>query len=169
MTIYTKQITTQATMIEFINPVWNILSNAYLNVKGGLNFESKQDLIESTCEWKVVFSGKNIIAITIYKAKKGLKLVAMATNRLFKKIAKKALIKLIKAEIKHCWMELSEGAERFVMNHCNGKKHRINKSLIPTLLNKTISLNSDDNYHYFRTIKNIRKQKIVVGTPNSIR
>jgi hypothetical protein len=78
------------------------LSDAYANVKGGLNFESKQDLIDSNGEWKVVFSGKNIIAITIYKAKNGLKLVAMATNKLFKSIAKKALIKLIKREIKHC-------------------------------------------------------------------
>lgn len=150
-------------------PVWDILSDAYANVKGGLNFESKQDLIDSNGEWKVVFSGKNIIAITIYKAKNGLKLVAMATNKLFKSIAKKALIKLIKREVKHCWIELSESAEHFVMKYCNGKSHRINKSLIPALLNKPISLSSNDNYHYFRTIKKIRKQKIVVGTPNSIR
>jgi hypothetical protein len=168
MSIYIKKITTQSTMLEFITPVWDILSDAYMAVKGGLNFESKQDLMENTCEWKVVFSGKYIIAITIYKAKKGLKLVAMATNKLFKSIAKKALIKLIKTEIKYCWMELSESAEHFVMKYCNGKNHRVNKSLIPTLLSKPVSLDSDDNYHYYRTIKNIRKQKIVVGTPNSI-
>lgn len=168
MTIYTKQITSQSMMIEFVTPVWDLLSDAYVNVKGGLNFESKQVLIDSTCEWKVVFSGENIIAVTIYKAKNGLKLVAMATNKLFKDIARKALIKLIKSEIKHCWMELSENAERFVMKYCNGKKHRVNKSHIHALLNKQVSLESNDSYHYYRTIKNIRKQKIVVGTPNSI-
>ncbi|MEG3755223.1 hypothetical protein [Psychromonas arctica] len=166
MNLYTKKITTQSEMVQFVAPVWTLLSEAYENVKGGLNFDSKQDLIDSTCQWKIVFSGKKILAVTIYKAKKGLKLVAMATNKLFKSIAKPALIQLIKNEIKHCWMELSEAAEHFVLKYCNGRQHMINKSQISALLNKSISLDSDDHYHYYRTIKNIRKQKIIVGNPN---
>lgn len=166
MNLYTKQITTPSEMAQFATPVWNLLSEAYADVKGGLNFDSAQDLIDSTSEWKIVFSGKSILAITIYKAKKGLKLVAMGINKLFKDVAKSALIQLLKSEIKHCWMELSEAAEHFVLKYCNGSHYVINKSLISTLLNKSISLDSNDSYHYYRTIKNIRKQKIVVGTPN---
>lgn len=166
MNLYTKQIKTQLQMAQFVKPVWKLLSEAYAEVNGGLNFDSEEALIHSTCEWKIVFRGKDILAITIYKAKNGLKLVAMCINKRFKSIAKPALIDLIKNEMKLCWMELSRAAEHLVLKYCNGGKYIFHKSLIATLLNKSVSTESPDCYHYYRSIKNIRKLKTVVGTPN---
>ncbi len=164
MILRTEVITTQSEMMQFVDPVWNLLSQAYKSVSGGLNFTTPQQLMESSCQWKIIFQNKNILAITIYKAKHGLKMVAMCINQQFKSVAKKALIKLIKRDLKYCWMELSEAAELFVIKYCQGDRYIMHKSLVQSLLKKTVILNSDDAYHYYRTIKNIRKQKIILGT-----
>ena len=57
--------------------------------KCGLNFEDKQDLLENTSIWKVIYLDNNIIGVLIYKAKYGLKMVACAINETYKNIAKK--------------------------------------------------------------------------------
>jgi hypothetical protein len=99
---HTKTITIRNSEAKelYINNVWTILFEAYKNVKGGLFFHSKEDLVASTAFWKIVMSNGEVIAVTIYKAKHGLKLVALAINDAFKEVAKKALAKIIKADLK---------------------------------------------------------------------
>ena len=149
--------------IKYIDKVWNLLSNAYQKVKGGLLFKSKEELINTTVEWKVVIYKNNIVAVTVYKAKKGLKLVAMATNQEYREISLSSLGNIIKNDLKSCWMEISESAEKFVMRN-GGEQYKINNELVPTILDKNIKL-SADGFHYFRTIANLNKEKIIVGTP----
>ena len=80
----------------------------------------------------------------------------------YKKTAVNALAKLIKRDLKTCWMELSEAAERFVMRFA--KNYTIKNHLVAQIIEKEITLSSD-GVHYFRTIKNINKEKILLGTP----
>jgi len=47
---------------------------------------------------------------------------------------------LINTNLNNCWMEESEAAEFFIMQHCNGK-------------------------HYSRKILSIKKEKIIISTP----
>jgi hypothetical protein len=146
----------------YVSNVWKILFAAYENVKGGLFFTSKVELISSTSLWKVVVRNGEVIAVTIYKAKHGLKLVALAINNAFKDIAKKALSKIIKADLKKCWMELSEAAERFVMK-LGGDKYILPSHMVAKVINKEIRL-SDDGVHYVRNIMGEDKEKVLLGT-----
>ena len=149
---------------KHINNVWDLLEDGYQDVKGGLFFKSKEELLKTTAQWKVIMLNNKIIAVTIYKAKKGLKLVAMTVSKAneYKKIAVTALAKLIKKDLKTCWMELSENAEKFVMKFAG--EYVVQNSLVSQIIEKDVTL-SDDGIHYFRTIKNINKEKILLGTP----
>jgi len=166
MKLATKTLTliNEEQRLTHIDRVWELLEEGYQDVKGGLFFNSKEDLLNTTSQWKVIISNKKIIAVTIYKAKKGLKLVAMTASKQIeeKKIAIKALIKLIKKDLKTCWMELSEAAERFVMKFAGN--YTVKNSLVAQIIDKEITL-SADGVHYYRTIKNINKEKILLGTP----
>ncbi len=150
--------------LRYIDRVWELLEEGYKDVKGGLFFSSKENLLKTTVQWKVVVCNNKIIAVTIYKAKKGLKLVAMTASQAtaYKKIAINALAKLIKRDLKKCWMELSESAERFVLKFAS--EYTVKNSLVAQIIEKDITL-STDGIHYFRTIKNINKEKILLGTP----
>ena len=149
---------------KHINSVWELLEDGYKDVKGGLFFKSKEELLNTTYQWKVIMLNNKIIAVTVYKAKKGLKLVAMTVSKAneYKKIAVTALAKLIQKDLKTCWMELSEDAEKFVMKFAS--EYTVKNSLVAQIIEKDIIL-SADGVHYFRTIKNINKEKILLGTP----
>ena len=150
--------------LRHIDRVWELLEEGYKDVKGGLFFSSKENLLKTTAQWKVIMCCNKIIAVTIYKVKKGLKLVAMSASKAveYKKIAISALAKLIKKDLRTCWMELSEAAERFVMKFASN--YAIKNSSVAKIIEKEIIL-SADGVHYFRTIKNINKEKILLGTP----
>ena len=62
---------------KYIDTVWKILVDGYSDVKGGLFFENKNILLETTSQWKIIIYKGKVIAATIYKKKKGLKLVAL--------------------------------------------------------------------------------------------
>ncbi len=149
---------------KHINIVWELLEDGYKDVEGGLFFASKEELLNTTSQWKVIMLNNKIIAVTVYKVKKGLKLVAMTVSKAneYRKIAVVALAKLIKKDLKTCWMELSENAERFVMKFASD--YIVKNSLVAQIIEKDITL-SDDGIHYFRTIKNTNKEKILLGTP----
>ena len=149
---------------KYIEMVWQLLVEGYRDVEGGLFFEDKEKLLKTTVQWKIVVYKKRVIAVTIYKKKKGLKLVALTISKLsqYKKIALNALSSLIKKDLKNCWMELSEGAEKFVMKFA--KEYVIPNSLVSHILDKNIELN-EDGVHYFRVINDIKKEKILLGTP----
>jgi len=150
--------------VKYIDRVWELLISGYQDVKGGLLFETKEDLLSTTAQWKVIMYGKRVIGVTVYKVKRGLKLVAMCVTKIdtYRKMALQVLEKVIRNDLKKCWMELSEGAERFVMKFA--KAYVIPNHLVPSILGKKIEL-SDDGVHYARVIQNIKKEKILLGTP----
>lgn len=164
MTILT--INNSLDMQQLVNDVWSILCQGYSRVKGGLHFSSPDDLIQQSYCWKITTDGNIISSVTVFKKKRGLKLVAMAVNPNVKEIGKRNLISLIKKVLSYCWMELSEAAEYFVMKYCGGDKFVHCASQASFLLGKNeLKYSNKDQFHYIRTIQNIEKEKIIVGTP----
>ena len=149
-------------MLKHIDVVWDILNEGYANVKGGLFFRSKMELLESTSLWKVILFKGVAVAVTIYKAKRGLKLVAMSVGRKFRDIAVTALGKLIRRDLKRCWMELSEAAEKFVLKN-GGVDYVVPNHMVEKILEKEVVL-SADGIHYEREVMAMRKEKILLGT-----
>jgi len=147
---------------QYINSVWRVLNEGYKNVKGGLHFKSKAELLEKTEFWKVICYQGEVVAVTIYKAKKGLKLVALSVGKKFREIAVSALKNVIKKDLKQCWMELSEAAEKFVLG-LGGDKYILPNYLVEQVLGKEIQLTSD-GIHYTREIMGMKKEKILLGT-----
>ncbi len=157
-----RTVATKEEKEKYISGVWNVLSAGYENVKGGLHFKSKIDLIDNTKKWKVVFCRGEVIAVTVYKAKKGLKLVAFSAGRKFREIAIATLKRIIKRDLAICWMELSEAAEKFVMN-IGGDKYIIPSYAAGNVLSKDVA-QAEDGVHYIREIMGIPKQKVLLGT-----
>jgi len=147
---------------QYVNDVWQVLVEGYKNVQGGLYFKSKVELIANTHIWKVICYRGEVVAVTIYKAKKGLKLVALSAGRKFRNIAVEALKKVIKRDLKKCWMELSEAAEKFVLQ-LGGDKYVLTNDVVESVLGKEIKP-IEDGVHYMREIMGIQKQKILLGT-----
>lgn len=158
VTLYSK-----ASMHKYATQVWQVLADAYASVEGGLNYESLEDLMGSSAQWKVVLHNRRVAAVAVYRAKKGLKLVAFAACKNIKKLGCLGLVKIISADLKYCWMELSEHAERFVMQYCGGDKYIIGNSLVSHILDKPVEL-ADSGYHYVRVINHVRKTKVLLGT-----
>lgn len=152
--------------VKYLDIVWEILSQSYATVSGGLLFSSKNDLLTSTSVWKVVLKKGKVIAVTIFKSKHGLKLVAMGiTTAKNKKDVLKKLAQSIEEDLNHIWMEVSGSAETFIMKYCHAYRYIIHNSFASTLLGKEV-LEDASGYHYIRAISGIQKQKIIVGTPN---
>lgn len=152
-------------MQSYCKQVWPLLVESYAKVNGGLNYANAEELISTSARWKLALHGGRVVAVTIYKAKKGLKLVAMAACRHARDQARRALINIIKRDLRHCWMELSEQAEHFVLNYCGGHRFIIHSSLVARLLDKPVSPFELDGFHYRRTIQGQNKLKIALGTP----
>lgn len=163
----TLTLTTQERMQPYLTQVWALLVESYADVCGGLHFDSPAQLLASTSRWRMVLHHGRVIAVDLFKAKKGWKLVAMATCTRVGKRAKYALRRLIEADLPRCWMELSEKAERFVMTYCGGHRYLIHSSLVPSLLDKNVELAPGDGYHYMRPILGITKTK-VAGARHSL-
>lgn len=149
---------------EILDEIYLLLENAYKNIEGGLNFKNKYDLLNNTSVWKVIYFENKIIGVLIYKAKLGLKMVACAINNAYKNIAKKRLSNIFRKNFSKTWMEISEGLEYFILKISESEKYIINNSKAKEILNKSIQY-SNDNYHYIREIKGVKKTKILVGTP----
>ncbi len=165
--LQSKKVTNLVDKVANLNRVWEILSISYKDVPGGLLFADKNDLLYSTVMWKLILKKGKIIAVTVFKAKFGLKLVAMGADKLFYgKQAVVALSKSITEDLKHIWMEVSDAAETFLMTQCHAYKYSIHNSFAAALLKKSVIIESD-GYHYSRKISDISKSKIIVGTPSA--
>ena len=147
---------------HYVNSVWEILNMSYKKVQGGLYFTSKKNLINSTYIWKVILYKGEVIAVTIYKEKHGVKLVAMSVGNHFRELAVKILGDVIRRDLKQCWMELSEAAERFVMK-LGGARYVLPNYIAEKVLEKHVQLASD-GVHYVREIMGVKKEKILLGT-----
>jgi hypothetical protein len=152
-----------------VDDVFDILSIAYQDVVGGLHFVDTQDLLDNTDRWQIIYLDTQIIGAVIYKAKRGLKMVALGlSNFISKKIqylAKNILGKFLQQSLRYTWTEVSESAERFMMKY-GGRFYQISNAKAKEFLDKDIQL-CDDGYHYTRTIQGIQKTKIILGNPNN--
>jgi len=147
--------------------VYALLLESYAHVKGGLHFISPDELIAKTSQWKLVYLDNTIVGVMIYKAKRGLKMVAMAIsaglNFSFRKHIKMMLSQLFQRSFRNSWMEVSEGAERFVLK-VGGARFILSNTLASELTGKKISAVDSDGVHYYREINGVMKRKLMIGT-----
>lgn len=167
-TLRRETISTQAERMFIVDEVFELLQNAYANVKGGLHFSSADKLLLSTNMWELIYFENTIVAVVVYKAKKGLKMVALgvAENLDFalKEHTKRMLAYLFRMTFKNTWMEVSEAAEKFIMRH-GGEQYFVSNTMAKSLTGKNDIALCDDGFHYTRSINGIVKRKIIVGKP----
>lgn len=159
------EIRTEADMAKYLPQVWALLEEAYARVPGGLHYVTPEQVVAKTDVWHLVVLAGRVQAVTLHKRKCGLKLVAMAKAR----GGRAALILLIRHALRHGWMELSDQAERFVINECGGHRYLIHGSFAHRLLGKVVLPGQEDTFHYRREIMNQLKSKVLLGTPDFAR
>lgn len=162
------RISNKRKMQRYADQVWALLNHAYAQVPGGLLFQDKKDLIQQSHTWHLALNEKGVLAITVHKFKRGLKLVAAAKAKLLHQaeLTKQALIYLVSHALNTGWMEVSEAFESFVMKYCQGYRYLISADLAYQLLQKTDITQADDQYHYHRVINGLKKMKLALGTPS---
>ena len=167
-TLHTEKIISIAERAFLADEIFSLLYKAYQNVKGGLHFASADELISKTAVWKVIYFESTIVGVVIYKAKKGIKMVALALStelsRPLQKHTKTMLSYLFKLTFNHTWMEVSEGAERFIVKNGGGRYFLSNK-MASRLTGKEILGLCEDGYHYKRLINGVVKTKVILGNP----
>ena len=168
----TEDIKSVAERAFIADEVFELLSVAYANVRGGLLFSSADELVMNTSVWRVIYFQSTIVGVVIYKAKRGLKMVALAlANNLtkpIKKHTKTMLSYLFKVTFSNSWMEVSEGAERFIIQN-GGERYLVSNTLASKLTGKDILGYCDDGYHYKREINGVIKTKVIIGKPKFTR
>ena len=166
--LQTEYITSTSERVFIADDVFAILQEAYREVKGGLHFSSPDELVLKTSAWRVIYFHSTIVGVVIYKAKRGLKMVALALsshiNSSIKRHAKTMLSYLFKLTFANTWMEVSESAERFIIRN-GGERYLIPNTIASKLTGKDVLSLCDDGYHYTREINGIIKTKIIVGNP----
>jgi hypothetical protein len=165
--LYYETITKTLDKVYIVDEIYEILLQSYKNVKGGFLFASKDALIVNTDKWKVIYYAGEVVGVIIYKAKKGLKMVAMGIHSVIEKelknFTKQALVKIFQLTFSQTWMEVSEGAEKFIRKN-GGEKFLIPNSMAVKLTGKEILELCDDGYHYKRVINGVVKTKVMIGT-----
>jgi len=168
--IYTETITNMYDKLFIVDDVYTLLAKAYENVAGGFLFANKDELIIKTDTWEVFYYEGNVIGVVLYKAKKGLKMVALAIDSSSKHLqnyAKKMMSCFFKLTFSKTWMEVSEAAEKFIRKH-GGEQFLIPSIYAKELLGKDVEL-CNDGFHYTRVINGIVKTKVIIGTPQKFR
>ncbi len=165
--LHMEEVRTVAQRAFLVDEVYDLLHDAYANVKGGLHFQDPDDLLRSTTLWKVIYFNATIVGVVVYKAKRGLKMVALGIATMDSTISqytKSMLSYLFRVTFQNTWMEVSEGAERFIIKN-GGTRYFVSNSLAQRLTGKEIVSLSEDGYHYQRRINGVLKTKVIVGTP----
>jgi len=166
--LQTEKISSMAEKAFLADEVFSLLEDAYEHVKGGLHFASADELLAKTSVWKVIYFDASIVGVVIYKAKRGLKMVALAIadnlDRSLNFHTKTMLSYLFKITFNNTWMEVSEGAERFIVKN-GGERYFVSNTLASKLTGKEILGLCDDGYHYKREINGIIKTKVIIGNP----
>jgi len=166
--LQTDYITSTQERSFIADEVFDILAEAYRDVKGGLHFASPDELILKTSVWRVIYYRSTIVGVVIYKAKRGLKMVALALSShidsSIKRHTKTMLSYLFRITFANSWMEVSEAAERFILRN-GGERYFVSNRLASQLTGKEILGYCDDGYHYTREINGVVKTKVIVGNP----
>lgn len=160
--LITEQVSTVKSKMFIVNEVYELLLESYKDVKGGLNFINEDDLLLTTDKWTVIYQKSNIVGVIIYKAKKGLKMVALGIKKSAAKFAKKILSDILQCSFATTWMEVSEAVEKFILK-LGGRKYFVPNKLAAKLTGKDILEQCEDGYHYKRLIKGIVKTKVIIG------
>lgn len=150
---------------KYLDKVYAILEESYSKVEGGLNFESKQDLLKNTSVWKLMFCAEKLIGVVVYKSKLGLKLVALGLVKAYKELAIKRLYRILKSNLTRTWMEISEGFEKFVLKISGVERFIHANNVAEAFTQKQIIEQCADGVHYKRDINGVIKTKLIVGTP----
>lgn len=162
----TEIVNSAAERAFLADDVFSLLQTTYQNISGGLHFSSPDELVAKTSVWKIIYFEENIVGVVIYKAKKGLKMVALALShslsKPLKQHVKTMLSYLFKVTFNNTWMEVSEGVERFIVKN-GGEKYFISNTLASRLTGKEIVGLCSDGYHYQRVINGVLKTKVMVG------
>ena len=164
--LQTEEISSTCEKVFIVDDVFAILEDAYKNVVGGLHFTSKDDLINTTDLWRVIYLDENIVGVVIYKAKHGLKMVALGIANISKTArisVKTMLVHLFKLTFRNSWMEVSEGVEAFITQN-GGERFLIKNSLASKLTGKNIVSLNKNGHHYNREILGVVKTKVMIGT-----
>jgi hypothetical protein len=165
---FTEEVATLTDKTFIADDVYELLQKAYATVKGGLHFENPAALITSTSLWQLIYHNETLVGAIIYKAKQGLKMVAMAINheipRKIKHYTKKILSYIFQKSFSKIWMEVSEAAESFMLK-IGGDKFLVANEHAVDLTKKEIKGFEDDGYHYTREIQGVLKTKVIIGSP----
>ncbi len=166
--LQTEDISSMAERVYIADEVFELLRLAYANIRGGLLFASADELVMNTSRWRVIYFQSTIVGVMIYKAKRGLKMVALALSNTLssslKQHTKTMLSYLFKVTFAHSWMEVSEGAERFIIQN-GGERYLVSNALASQLTDKDIVGYCADGYHYKREINGVIKTKVIIGKP----
>jgi len=165
--LYVEEVTTLSQKSFLADEVFHLLQEAYQSVKGGLHFKDADDLLCHTSLWRIIYFEETIVGVVVYKAKRGLKMVALGLatmNQSINSYTKSLLAHLFRLTFQNTWMEVSEGAERFIVKH-GGSRYFVSNRLAQTLTGKEIVSLCDDGYHYERMINGVLKRKVIIGHP----
>ncbi|MBF0583228.1 MAG: hypothetical protein HQL80_03215 [Magnetococcales bacterium] len=164
-TVTMLEFSDESTKNLFKQSVWNLLEVAYSSVKGGLNFENIDAMVNETYKWILGFDQDKLLCVILSKKKSGEKIVAIGVtdNPNLRNRAKTLLATVLATILKRAWIEVSENAERFILKHV-GEGQVVPNYLAERLTKKPIKSLCSDGYHYVRTICGIEKTKLIVGT-----
>ena len=164
--LQSENITSHKEKLFIVDDVFSILESAYSSVRGGLAFKSKDELIVTTTLWRVIYLHESVVGVIIYKAKRGLKMVATGVASFLNKreaiSVKNLLAFMFKYTFRNTWMEVSEGLEKFILK-IGGEGFLVSNSYAAGLTGKNILSLDSDGYHYTREIKGVVKRKVIIG------
>lgn len=166
---------------KYIDDVWDILQSSYAKIGGihGSGFSSKQDMIDNMPFWKLARVGGKIVAVAIYKDKKGRKRVAAGTDG--SREGKTAFADIASSDLSQgrSYSELSGPSLVFVKKRYKGdlQKHLIKPQDVEAILGTKIEYPVGDqdaevllhpelkDYFYTREIGGGSHTKLMLGTP----
>lgn len=145
---------------KYATQVWDMLQVAY-----GGDFRSaanKEELIDDSGLWKLVFRAGKLTAVNVYKDSHGRKSIASATDKTTQGKRDYIMMKNDDVKFERAWGEVS-GAPEAIMKK-SGLKPVPNKFAHALTGKEILSLN-DDGFHYTRMIGGHPEEKIIYGAP----
>ena len=164
-----KNIFTREEKEKYVDEVWDIFQEAYSYLEAGfLSFDSKEEMLDETFQWKLRFTDKKLVAVKVYKNNKGFrKSVATGSKDGYGYLA----IEMALEDMKRSLFEISGKMETILIAKLPGgykNEYIIPNTEVANLLKKDITL-SDDGIHYSRMIGGSMHTKIMLGTYNDKR
>ncbi|MAZ56774.1 hypothetical protein CL653_03210 [bacterium] len=153
---------------RYKDQVWEMLNNAYASIGGvkGNGFNSPDDMVKNIGMWKMVRKNDKIVAVTLYKDKKGRKSVASATDGT--PLGKASLAKMIRDEFNHSrsYAEISDKLYYFARKAVSDDV--FDAARIPAKQAKSVDnrirLIPGEDFWYYRKIGDDLIKKMMLGS-----